>query len=42
MKWANAHPGWEDALKKAVRNPARFKQVVAEMAEAIKRRPKTH
>lgn len=40
VKWANTHPGWEDDLKNAVRNPARFEQVVAEMAEAIKRRPK--
>ena len=36
------NPGWEDELKNAVRNPARFEQVVAKMAGAIKRQRKAH
>jgi hypothetical protein len=42
IKWTNANPGWEDDLKNAVRNPKRFEQVVATMAEAIKRQRKPH
>lgn len=42
LKWTGAHPGWEDDLKNAVRNPAQFKEVVATMAEAIKRQRKAH
>lgn len=41
-KWASANPGWEDDLKQAVRDPARFEQVVGAMADAIKRQRKPH
>jgi hypothetical protein len=41
VNWTEANPGWEEDLKNAVRNPVRFQQVVAAMAEAIKRQNKT-
>jgi hypothetical protein len=36
IKWTNANPGWEDDLKNAVRNPARFEQVVDAMVKSIR------
>jgi len=37
MQWTTANPGWNEDLKDAVRDPARFAHVVSRMAEAIKR-----
>jgi hypothetical protein len=42
MNWTKAHPGWEDDLKDAVRDPARFENVVTSMAEAIHSKRKPH
>lgn len=42
LKWTAANPDWADALKNAVRDPARFEQVVETMAESIKRGLSAH
>lgn len=42
MDWTAANSGWAADLQNAVREPARFKEVVETMAEAIKRHHKGH
>lgn len=42
VKWTDGHPGWENELKDAVRDPTRFEAVVASIAETIKSKRKSH
>jgi hypothetical protein len=41
-KWGKSHPGWEDDLKDAVRDPTRFESVVSSIAEEIRSKQKSH
>lgn len=36
IKWTHGHPDWADLLKSAVRDPARFEDVVETMAQQMK------
>lgn len=41
-RWKRRNPGWEDLLKGAVRDTARFRGVVEEVAQSIYRERTTH